>query len=264
MASRRILKGDELMDKAGKVTTSIINGIASITFSHPKSNSLPTQTIKELTAAVNKFAVDKNARVIVLRSEGDKAFCAGASFDELLKIKDYKSGKEFFMGFARLINAMRKCPKFIVARVQGKAVGGGVGIIAAADYTLASNAASVRLSELMLGIGPFVVGPAVERKIGKTAFITMSIDAEWHDAFWAKQNGLFTKVFATNHDLDEAVSALAVKISATNPEAIAQMKKIFWEGTENWDELLEKRAEISGNLVLSEFTKNYIKAFKDK
>jgi methylglutaconyl-CoA hydratase len=252
------------MDKTGKVSTSIINGIATITFSHPKSNSLPSTTLRELTEAVNKFGADKHAHVIVIRSEGDKAFCAGASFDELLHIKDYKTGKEFFMGFARLINAMRNCPKFIVVRVQGKAVGGGVGIIAAADYTIALNEASVRLSELMLGIGPFVVGPVVERKIGKTAFISMSIDADWHDAFWAKQTGLFTKVYANSRDLDEAVSALAKKIAMSNPEAITQMKKIFWEGTENWEELLEKRAEISGNLVLSEFTKNYIKSFKEK
>ena len=165
------------------------------------------------------------------------------------------------MGFARLLNAMRKCPKFIIVRVHGKAVGGGVGIAAAADYTLASNEASVRLSELALGLGPFVVGPAVERKIGKTAFVTMSIDAEWHDAFWAKQNGLFTKVFATTHDLDEAVAALAKKIAACNPEAIQQMKKVFWEGTEHWDKLLEERAEISGKLALGEFTKKYIKSF---
>ncbi len=252
------------MDKKGKVSTSIINGIATIAFSHPKSNSLSSRMVKEVTSAINQFAQDKHVHVIVLRSEGEKAFCAGASFDELLEIKDFKNGKEFFMGFARLINAMRKCPQFIIARVQGKAVGGGVGIAAAADYTLASNEASVRLSELMLGLGPFVVGPAVERKIGTTAFITMSIDAEWHDAFWAKQNGLFTKVFANNHDLDEAISTLVKKIAACNLEAISQMKKIFWEGTENWDELLEQRAEISGKLVLSEFTKNYIKAFRDK
>lgn len=252
------------MDKNGKVSANIINGIATITFSHPKSNSLSSRMVKEVTNAINKFAEDKHAHAIVLRSEGEKAFCAGASFDELLEIKDFKSGKEFFMGFARLINAMRKCPKFIIARVQAKAVGGGVGIAAAADYTLALNGASVRLSELMLGIGPFVVGPAVERKIGKTAFITMSIDAEWHDAFWAKQNGLYTKVFANNHDLDEAVSMLVKKIAACNLESISQMKKVFWEGTENWDELLELRAEISGKLVLSEFTKNYIKNFKTK
>jgi methylglutaconyl-CoA hydratase len=258
------LKKEIEMDKNGKVSANIINGIATITFSHPKSNSLSSRMVKEVTNAINEFAEDKHAHVIVLRSEGEKAFCAGASFDELLEIKDFKSGKEFFMGFARLINAMRKCPKFIIARVQAKAVGGGVGIAAAADYTLASNEASVRLSELMLGIGPFVVGPAVERKIGKTAFITMSIDAEWHDAFWAKQNGLYTKVFANNYDLDEAVSTLVKKIAACNLESISQMKKVFWEGTENWDELLELRAEISGKLVLSEFTKNYIKNFKTK
>jgi methylglutaconyl-CoA hydratase len=248
----------------GKVTVNVINGIATLTFAHPKSNSLPAKLLKEITESINKLASDKNAKVIIIRSEGEKSFCGGASFDELLAIKDFKSGKEFFMGFARLINAMRKCPKFIIARVQGKAVGGGVGIAASADYTLASSEASVRLSELLLGIGPFVVGPAIERKIGKTAFITMTIDAEWHDAFWAKQNGLYTKVFATNRELDEAVAELAKKISNCNLDAVAQLKKIFWKGTEDWDELLEERAEINGRLVMSEFTKNYIKQFKGK
>jgi methylglutaconyl-CoA hydratase len=252
------------MDKSGKISINVINGVASISFSHPKSNSLTTQMLKEITETLNKLAADKKANVIVLRSDGEKTFCAGASFDEMLEIKDLKTSKEFFMGFARFINAMRKCPKLIIARIHGKAVGGGVGIAAAADYTMASSEASVRLSELALGIGPFVVGPAVERKIGKTAFITMSIDAEWHDAFWAKQNGLFTKVFANNHDLDEAVSALAKKIAACSPEAIKQMKKIFWEGTENWDKLLEERAQISAELALSDYTKNYIKNFKIK
>ncbi|MDQ7816587.1 MAG: enoyl-CoA hydratase/isomerase family protein [Melioribacteraceae bacterium] len=248
----------------GKVTVNIINGIATVVFSHPKSNSLPAKLLKEITESINKLATDKNVKVIIIRSEGEKSFCGGASFDELLAIKDFKSGKEFFMGFARLINAMRKCPKFIIARVQGKAVGGGVGIAAAADYTLASSEASVRLSELLLGIGPFVVGPAIERKIGKTAFITMTIDTEWHDAFWAKQNGLYTKVFATNRELDEAVAELAKKISSCNLDSVAQLKKIFWKGTEDWDELLEERAEINGRLVLSEFTRNYIKQFKGK
>jgi len=252
------------MEKNGKVSTNIINGIATVSFSHPKGNSLSINSAREITDAVNKFAVDKHAHVIIIRSEGEKNFCAGASFDELLEIKDIKKGKEFFMSFALLINAMRKCPKFIIARVQGKAVGGGVGLAASADYTLASNEASVKLSELALGLGPFVVGPAIERKIGKTAFITMSIDAEWHDAFWAKQNGLFTKVFPNSRDLDEAVSELAKKIAGCNPEAISQMKKIFWEGTENWDKLLEERAEISGKLALSDFTKNYIKTFKER
>lgn len=252
------------MDKSGKVSVSNIGGVASISFSHPQSNSLPSRMLKELTNLINKCAEDKSAHVIVIRSEGDKSFCAGASFDEMLEIKDYKAGKEYFMNFARLLNEMRKCPKFIIARVHAKAVGGGVGIAAAADYTLATNDASIRLGELALGLGPFVVGPAVERKIGKTNFITMSIDAEWHDAFWAKQAGLYTKVFANKHDLDEAISALAKKIASCSSDAILEMKKIFWEGTENWDSLLEERAEISGKLVLSDFTKNYMKGFKGK
>ncbi len=252
------------MDKSGKVSVNIIQGIASISFTHPKSNSLSTALLKEITNILNKLAGDNNVHVIVLRSDGDKTFCAGASFDEMLEIKDLKTGKEFFMGFALLLNAMRKCHKIIIARIHGKAIGGGVGIAAAADYTLASSEASVKLGELALGVGPFVVGPAVERKIGKTNFITMSVDAEWHDAFWAKQAGLFSKVFANNHDLDEAVSALAKKISSCSLQATSEMKKVFWEGTEDWDDLLDKRAEISSRLVLSEYTKNYIKAFKNK
>ena len=252
------------MDNNGKVTVSIHNGIASINFSHPKSNSLPGELLKQITDEINKLAENNRAKVIVLRSEGNKSFCAGASFDELVEIKDFETGKEFFMGFARLINAMRKCPKFIIARIQGKAVGGGVGIAAAADYTIATNEASVRLSELALGLGPFVVGPAIERKIGKTAFITMAIDYEWHDAFWAKNNGLYTKVFATFEDLDREVHTLAEKIANDSTEAVHELKKIFWEGTEDWDELLEKRAEISGRLVLSDYTKNYIQTFKTK
>lgn len=248
----------------GKVAVNLYQGIATVSFHHPKSNSLPSKLLKELTEAIDKLSTNKEARVIIIRSEGDKTFCAGASFDELTTIKNMKNGKDFFMGFANLLNAMRKCPKFIIARIQGKAVGGGVGIAAAADYTLASSEASVRLSELLLGIGPFVVGPAIERKVGKTAFVTMSIDAEWHDAFWAKQNGLFTKVFANNHDLDEAVAALAKKLSGFNLEAIEQLKKVFWEGTEDWDKLLEQRAEISGKLIQSEFSQNYVKLFKEK
>lgn len=252
------------MDKEGKVTISVHGGVATISFSHPKSNSLPGRMLKELADLVEETAGNKQAHVIVIRSEGEKSFCAGASFDELLEIKDFNAGKEYFMGFARLINAMRKCPKFIIARVHGKAVGGGVGIAAAADYTMASSESSVRLSELSLGIGPFVVGPAVERKIGKTAFITMSIDAEWHDAFWAKTNGLFTKVFSNAHDLDSAVAELAKKIAGSSAEAVSELKKVFWAGTENWDALLEERAEINGRLILTDFAKNYMRNFKKK
>lgn len=248
------------MDK-GNLSVNTYHGIATINFSHPKGNSLSSDLAAQLTNTIIDLAANDDVHVIILRSEGENIFCAGASFDEMSKLKDLIKSKEFFMSFARLINAMRKCPKFIIVRVQGKAVGGGVGIAAAADYTLASNSASVRLSDLSLGIGPFVVGPAIERKIGKTAFVTMSIDAEWHDAFWAKQSGLFTKVFATMRDLDEAVAALAKKIAGCNPEAIRQMKKVFWEGTEHWDKLLEERAEISGRLVLNDTTKNYIKSF---
>lgn len=252
------------MESHGSVSVSIRDRIAVITFGHPKSNSLPSKLLKNLTEEFNKLSSANNVNVIILKSEGTTTFCGGASFDELLKLKDARQSKEFFMGFANLINAMRSCSKFIVTRVQGKAVGGGVGIIAASDYVFATNISHIKLSELSIGIGPFVVGPAVERKIGKAAFTSLSIDADWHDAFWAKNTGLFTKVFATITELDEETHKLAEHLAKYSPEAMAEMKKMFWEGTENWNQLLDKRAEISGRLILSDYSKNYLKNFLKK
>jgi methylglutaconyl-CoA hydratase len=204
-------------------------------------------------------------KVIVLKSEGDKAFCAGASFDELIAIKDLETGTKFFSGFANVINAMRKAPKFIIARVQGKAVGGGVGIASCADYTFAVVGASVKLSELAVGIGPFVVGPAVERKVGTSAFSQLTINAtEWQTSQWAKEKGLYADVFTTIEEMDKNIAALAQKLAESNPEAMKMLKKIMWQNTDHWDKLLLERAGMSGQLVLSEFTVNAINKFKQK
>lgn len=247
------------------VKSEIKNGIGYITFFHPQSNSMPGTQLRNLAAEVEKLGKDSNAKVIVLKSEGEKAFCAGASFDELISIKDLDTGLKFFSGFAAVINAMRKAPKFVLARVQGKAVGGGVGIASAADYTYGVKDASVKLSELAVGIGPFVVGPAVERKVGKSAFCQMTINAtEFHSAQWAKEKGLYAELFDNAADMDKSIEALATKLAASNPEAMAMLKKVMWEGTENWDQLLIERAGMSGKLVLSEFTINAINKFKAK
>lgn len=247
------------------VNSEIKNGIGTITFFHPQSNSMPGVQLRNLAAEIEKLGNDPQARVIVLKSEGEKAFCAGASFDELISIKDINTGLHFFSGFAMVINAMRKAPKFIVARVQGKAVGGGVGIAASADYVIAHESASVKLSELAVGIGPFVVGPAVERKIGTSAFCQLTIHAsEWQNAQWAREKGLYAEVCTTFQELDAKVESLAEKLSASNPEAMQMLKKVMWEGTENWDSLLIERAGMSGKLVLSDFTVKAIQAFKQK
>ena len=247
------------------VKSEIKNGVGYITFFHPQSNSMPGTQLSNLAVEIEKLGKDNSAKVIVLKSEGDKAFCAGASFDELIAIKDLETGKKFFSGFAHVINAMRKAPKFIIARVHGKAVGGGVGIASAADYTIAVEGASVKLSELAIGIGPFVVGPAVERKLGTSSFCQLAINAiEWHSVQWAKEKGLYAEVFKSIEEMDTAISSLTEKLSRSNPEAMAQLKKVMWEGTENWDKLLLERAAISGQLVLSEFTINAINKFKKK
>ncbi len=249
----------------GHVKSEIKNRIGYITFFHPQSNSMPGELLRKLASEITSMGNNAEAKVIVLKSEGEKAFCAGASFDELISIKDFDTGKYFFSGFAAVINAMRKCPKFIIGRVQGKAVGGGVGLASSVDYCMAVKSASVKLSELAVGIGPFVVGPAVERKIGLSAMSELAINAtEWRSAEWAHQKGLYTHIFDTVEELDTEIEKLANRLAASNPEAMEMLKKVFWQGTENWDELLAERAGMSGKLVLSDFTVNAINQFKAK
>ena len=252
------------MDKIqqGHIKTSIENKIATIEFYHPSHNSLPGKLLAELEQSI--YAVGENDEVIlvVLKSAGDRTFCAGASFDELVAINDEAVGKRFFMGFANVINAIRKIPKIVIGRVHGKAVGGGVGLASACDYCMATKYASIKLSELAVGIGPFVIGPAVERKMGVSAYSHMSLNAtEWRTAEWAREKGLFTEVFQSTEQLDEYIKHFSDKLVTMNPEAMGLLKRVFWEGTDHWDALLEKRAEMSGRLVLSDFSKNAIGAF---
>jgi methylglutaconyl-CoA hydratase len=250
--------------KNGSVSFNLGKGIARIKFQHPKSNSLPGTLLAKLTDIITEAGNNDDVKVIVLESEGEKAFCAGASFDELLEINDFDTGYKFFSGFAAVINAMRKCPKFIIGKIQGKAVGGGVGLVAACDYAIAHESASIRLSEFALGIGPFVVGPAVERKIGKAAFAQFSMDIQWYDSQWAYNRGLYARVFGTIDEVEQEVQKLASLLAESSLEATAELKQMYWEGTEDWDDLLSKRAKISGKLVLSDYTKNYIRQFKQK
>ena len=250
----------------GQVTYSISEkGVGTITFEHPLSNSLPGKLLQKLADTITELGLNTDVKVIVLQSGGDRAFCSGASFDELISIKDLETGKKFFSGFANVINACRKCPKFIIGRVQGKAVGGGVGLASAVDYCYATEFAAVKLSELAVGIGPFVVGPAVERKMGLSGMSQLAINAtEWRSADWAKKKGLYTDVFESIEEMDKEIEVITHKLAASNPDAMRMLKKVFWQGTENWDTLLSERAAMSGELVLSEFTVNAINAFKGK
>ena len=249
----------------GYVKTETHQYITSIEFHHPQSNSLPGKILEALAKEIHFAGNHPESKVIILRSTGDKTFCAGASFDELVSISSEAEGLKFFSGFANVINAMRKCPKFIIGRIHGKCVGGGVGLAAAVDYAIAAEGADVKLSELAVGIGPFVVGPAVERKVGTGAFSALAINATgWRNSEWAKRKGLYAELHENTENMDEAIHRLANTLSHSSPEAMAEMKKIFWKGTEHWDELLKERAAISGRLVLSDFTRNAIAAFKSK
>ncbi|MBL0146020.1 MAG: enoyl-CoA hydratase/isomerase family protein [Chitinophagaceae bacterium] len=241
------------------------HGITTIEFFHPQSNSLPGKILETLAKEIHFAGTHNETKVIILKSAGDKTFCSGASFDELMAIKNEAEGLKFFSGFAHVINAIRKCPKLIIGRIQGKCVGGGVGLAASVDYAIATDKADVKLSELAVGIGPFVVGPAVERKIGTSAFTTLAIDAGmWRNSDWAKRKGLFSEMHESVENMDEAIFRLSNTLAHSSPQAMAEMKKIFWKGTEHWDELLIERAKISGQLVLSSFTKNAIEKFKKK
>jgi methylglutaconyl-CoA hydratase len=248
----------------GDVSVTIADGIGTISFSHPKSNSLPGALLRRLAEAVAWVGKDPAARVIVLRSEGAGPFCAGASFDELVSIGDVATGEEFFSGFARVILAMIRAPKFVLVRVHGRTAGGGVGIAAAGDYTFAVRGASAKLSELAVGIGPFVVGPVIERRIGQGPYAAMSVDADWRDAEWGERHGLYARIFDDVAQMDAALNALAGTLAASNPEAMAGMKQVFWSGTDDWDTLLAERARMSGTLVLSDFTRSAIAKFKAK
>jgi methylglutaconyl-CoA hydratase len=249
--------------KDGYVKSEFHNGVTTIEFFHAQSNSLPAKILDELAQAIHHTGNDPDTKVIVLRSAGERTFCAGASFDELIAIKDQHEGMQFFSGFAHVINAIRLAPKFVIARIHGKCVGGGVGIAAAVDYAIATEAAEIKLSELAMGIGPFVVGPAVERRIGLSAFTHLAIDATmWRNAEWAKRKGLFAEVHASIDGMDESIARLSELLAHSSPPAMAEMKKMFWKGTEHWDKLLIERAAISGRLVLSDFTRNAIEKFK--
>ncbi len=247
---------------SGILITTIENKIATLEFGHPASNSFPSDLLNRLTNELNNLGHNPDVSVIILKSSGSGAFCAGASFDELLAVSNLEEATKFFSGFANVLNAMRNSSKIIIGRIHGKAVGGGVGIAAACDYALATTESAIKLSELAIGIGPFVIEPAVTRKIGKTAMAEMTLETEWKTAAWASQKGLYAKVFGTITELNQEITAFANKLAANNPEALTEMKKVLWEGTENWSNLLFERAEISGKLVLSDFSRKALNKLK--
>jgi len=249
----------------GTVVTTVNHGVARIAFHHPQSNSLPGELLRELGDAIHNANANNEVKVMIVMSTGDKAFCAGASFDELAAINSEEEGLKFFSGFAYVINAMRTSSKLILGRVHARAVGGGVGLACAVDYCFATRNAQMKLSELAVGIGPFVVGPAVQRKAGLSAMSQMAMDASsWHSAEWACQQGIYQQLFDDVQSMDLAIDVLATRLASSSSEAMKELKRIFWEGTEHWDALLPMRAEISGRLVLSEYSKSAIAAFKTK
>lgn len=252
-----------LVGQKGNLSTNIINHVATIEFGHPASNSFPSKLLDKLADEFRKLSKNDDVRIIILKSKGEKTFCAGASFDELMAITSLSEGNAFFNGFANVINSMRTCSKLIIGRIQGKAVGGGVGLACACDYALATEDASIKLSELSIGIGPFVIAPAVERKMGKAALSELSLNAtKWKNAYWSKDKGLYSEVFKSIQELDKELDFLSNKLASYNPQALAEMKKVLWENTDHWGELLEERAKISGELVLSAHTKKALKQFK--
>ncbi|MGB9663666.1 MAG: enoyl-CoA hydratase/isomerase family protein [Ignavibacteria bacterium] len=234
------------------VTSEIKDKVCTISFFNPKGNSLSTLHLLRLTKEFNDVNYNENVNVVVLRSGGDGAFCGGASIDELVKFDRFEKAKEFFFAFGKLLLTIIRCQKPVIARVHGKIVGGGIGLVSACDYSIAKKDASLRLSELTIGIGPFVISPFVIRKIGISAFTHLSLDTQWRDAEWGKIFGLYSKVVETNEQLDEEVYKLASDLSKFSMNSLIKLKEILWEKTENWDQLIDERAEISARLILAE------------
>ena len=248
----------------GSVRITIADGIGTVEFAHPKGNSLPAKLLNELAAAITAVGEDPAARVIVLRSGGQSTFCAGASFDEFTAVADAAAGQEFFSGFSRVILAMIRAPKFVITRVQGRAAGGAIGLIAASDYSIAVRTAQAKLSELQVGIGPFVVGVVIERKLGLAPFMNMGVHADWHDAEWCERHGLYSMLVDDAATLDAMVAQHAARLAASNPEAMREMKRIFWAGTEGWEARMRERAAMSGRMVLSDFTRAALDRFRTR
>lgn len=247
----------------GTIEVTIHDNVATLAFFHPASNSFPSSLLQELTDEINRLGKNETISIIILKSTGTGAFCAGASFEELLSVSNYEEGSRFFSGFANVINAMRKCPKLIIGRIQGKAVGGGVGLVAACDYSFATTKSDIKLSEIAIGIGPFVIEPVVSRKIGKMAMAEMTLNPTiWKTSKWGLEKGLFSEIFETVEELDFRLQEYSKELSSYNPDALFEIKKVLWEGTDNWDSLLYERAAISGRLVLSDFTKSALEKFK--
>lgn len=248
----------------GSVRTTVADGIGTVEFAHPKGNSLPAKLLNELAAAITAVGAEPAARVIVLRSAGESTFCAGASFDEFTAVATPEAGQEFFSGFSRVILAMIRAPKFVLVRVQGRAAGGAIGVIAASDYSVAVRSAQVKLSELQVGIGPFVVGVVIERKLGLAPFMNLGVHADWHDAEWCERHGLYSALVDDAAALDKLVLQHAVRLASSNPEAMREMKRIFWSGTEDWLERMSARAAMSGRMVLSDFTREALSRFRSR
>ena len=251
--------------KEGSLYTRLNGGLAILEFGHPTSNSLNSELLSRLCKEIESLGANTEIALILIQSEGDRAFCAGASFDELLEISTPEQSTAFFNGFARLINSMRTCPIPIIGKVYGKAVGGGVGLIASCDYVMASDKASLRLSEIGLGIAPLVIAPAVERKAGVSGLAELALaPSEWKSAYWARERGLFSKVFESRSDLDKETEYFAADLASHSRDALMLMKRALWEGTEHWDDLLTSRAAMTGKLALSQTTQQTISAFKKK
>lgn len=248
----------------GDVRLSVADGVGTVEFSHPKGNSLPSALLRQLADGIATLGNDPAARVIVLRSAGAKTFCAGASFDEFTAVSTPEQGREFFLGFSRVIMAMVRAPKFVISRVQGHAAGGALGVIAASDYSVAVQGADAKLSELAVGIGPFVVGVVLERKLGLAPFQFLGVHADWHDAAWCERHGLYAQVVPDIAALDATVDAHARRLAAANPEAMAEMKRIYWKDVDDWEARMDARAQLSGRMVLSDFTRDALARFRSR
>lgn len=209
------------------VRTAIADGVATVTLDRAAvHNAFDDATIAELIAALRAVAAEPSARCVVLAAAG-RSYSAGADLAWMARMASYTEAENLAdaMQLAELMRTLDGLPKPTVARVQGSAFGGGVGLVACCDIAVAARSAQFCLSEVRLGIVPAVISPYVVAAIGARAARRYFLTAERFDAGTAHALGLVHEV-VPEEDLDAAVARVTGALLAGGPAALAHAKRL--------------------------------------
>jgi methylglutaconyl-CoA hydratase len=206
------------------------DGVVTVTLDRPDvRNALSAGLITELTRCMREIAGREDVRAVILTGEGD-SFCAGADIGYMRQTASfsYEENLEDAGRLAALFESIAECPKPVVARIKGAAIGGGVGLVAAADVSVAEEGTIFAFSEVRLGISPATIAPFVLRKIGHSHARSLFLTGERFGAERAREIGLVHEV-APEGELDEVVQKKIGQITSGGPESLASTKRLLGE-----------------------------------